>query len=997
MRLAILALFFGSGFSSLVYEVLWTRRLSLTLGHTVWALSLVVTAFMLGLAVGSLLGGRRADRSTTRGECLKAYGQLELAIGGWALASPFLLALVERLYYGYGFWSGAAGAVLVLLPPTAAMGATLPIMSRMLADEPESVGMGLSHLYGSNTLGACAGACAAGWWMLPALGMAIALGATAFLNLSLGVLAWALSVFLPEPLAERNGEPPSPVRALRLSLAMGLAGVASMGLQLSWTRSLALVMGSSTYAFSTTLAVFLVGLGAGSAVLGWFRFARTPTRGQLGAMLLLTGLMAALSYQTLSFMPLLAEEVKPMHAPSLLTMLSSAAMLAAMVVLPATLLMGAALPLASTLQVHQLGPVGRSLASVYSANTAGCILGAALTGLVLMPQLGVQLTLKLSAGLYLAAALLVTLRPLALLPALALGLGIAWLPPWNLARLQSGPGLYDRAALPDAPAFYRDGLSSTVSVEVDAEGVMSLRVNGKVDASLHPLDLGTQNLLGYVPGFLHKNPRRVAVIGLGTGLTVRALANFPEVEQLDVVELEPAVVEAGKLWAGYNGRVLEDPRVRLHLCDGRNFVHTAEGKLDLIVSEPSNPWIAGVGSLYTLEFYRACRDRLEPDGIMAQWFHLYGISESELARVLCTFYAIFPEGGVWETGPGDILLIGSQKPVALDLDRVRAVLSGSHDARRSLTNLELFAPESVAGLYLLDRGAALSLLPTDLLNTDDRPMLEFMAPLSFGRPGLDSLNRELLLTVRGTEPLLAPGVERTPANLTRAAQAWVRMQRHADAFRALAALKDEPGARLAMARSADLQSDARAEQLYKQALEDAPGDPATLWQVSRYLMGRGMHGAAEPILARLAEIGMAGFEEQVLVELARVLSELGRNLEALARLEQATRLPTASHISWLAKGNLERHLGRSQEALTCLEQALELNSASLGARLALAETLTSLKLWEEAARAWEGVLELKPDQASAWNHLARCLRELGRGDEARQAFQQVRMLQPEHP
>ncbi len=614
-----------------------------------------------------------------------------------------------------------------------------------------------------------------------------------------------------------------------------------------------------------------------------------------------------------------------------------------------------------------------------------------------MPELGVQLTLKLSAGLYLVAALVVTLRPLAVLAALALGAGIAWLPPWNLAHLQSGAGLYDKAALPDAPAFYRDGLSSTVSVEVDAEGEMSLRVNGKVDASLHPLDLGTQNLLGYLPGFLHQNPRRIAVIGLGTGLTVRALANFPEVEQLDVVEIEPAVVEAGQLWAGYNGRVLQDPRVRLHLTDGRNFIHTASGKLDVIVSEPSNPWIAGVGNLYTLEFYRACSDRLGPDGIMAQWFHLYGISETELARVLSTFYAVFPEGGVWETGPGDILLIGSQKPVTLDLTRVRQVLGGSHDARRSLINLELFTPESLAGLYLLDRKAALSLLRTDPLNTDDRPMLEFMAPLSFGRPGLETLNRELLLTVRGAEPLLAPGVERTPANLTRAGQAWVRMQRHPDAFRALAPIKDEPGARLAMARSADLQSDPRAEQLYKQALEDAPQDPATLWQVSRYLIGRGMHGAAEPVLSRLGEIGMEGFEEQILVEHARVLSKMGRSLEALARLAQATRLRFASHVSWLEKGRLEARLGRSREALTSLERALELNRASLGARLARAQTLDSLKLWGEAATAWRGVLELKPDQPRAWSHLARCLRELGKEDEARHALEQVRALQPEHP
>lgn len=992
-RFLALTLFFGSGLTSLIYEVVWMRRLTLTFGHTVMAVSTVVTAFMLGLALGSLLGGRWADSRPRR--WLATYGQLEIAIGLWGALSPRLLDSVDRWVAPNGVFSAFLGALLVLTPPTVLMGATLPVLSRVMVRELAEMGLGLSWLYGSNTLGASLGAALAGWWMLPTLGLTRSLLLTAAASVTLGAVAWAAARG-PKDRPPRPGTEPAPIRAPGgLAAAMALAGIASMGLQLAWTRALAQLMGSSTYAFSTILALFLAGMGLGSGLLSICWFARRPGPRHLAGLLILTGAMAGASHAVLGALPDLALRLKPMLSPDLPRMLASSALLAGLVVLPATLLMGLSLPLAAVLESERLERLGRSLSLVYSVNTLGCILGASAVGFFGIPRLGVQTTLLLSAGAYLAAALLVWPRPAVGLAALAVAAGLFGLPAWSLARMGSAPGLYREVPVRE-PAFYRDGLSCTVTLLFDENGGPVLKVNGKTDASLYPGDLQTQLLCGYLPGFLHPRPERVAVIGLGSGLTAHALATFPALRALDVAELEPAVVEAGRYWSGFNGRLLQDPRLEIFPTDGRTFILSQPEGYDVIASEPSNPWIAGVANLFTTEFYRVCRQRLRPGGIMCQWLQLYGLSDREMRRILTTFFQVFPHGGVWQSAQGDLLLVGSEQPVELDLERVAGLYRTVPVLRRDLCSIELYRPETVAGLYVLDRETALRKLSLTPLNTDDLPLLEFSAPLSFSQSTASAMNWEVLAAARGSEPLLPPGVPDTPANRIGAGFAWIRLGRHAD-IRRLTRYRDLPDCRLVAARSAELLGDANAELLYKEALEEAPDDPLTLWLVAVGRIRAGQLEVARQLLERLERHPLFGFEEPVMLEHSNVLLRLNRGPEALQWARAATRLEGASFLAWTKLAQVQQSQGLSAEALQSFEAALRQNDCYVPARAGRAEILASLQRFGEAEEAFRALLELRPQEAGAWFNLGVCLERDGRPGEARRAYQKVLLLEPGHP
>lgn len=1009
MRPFILALFFCSGLSGLVYEVLWTRRLTLTFGHSVLAASTVVTAYMLGLAAGSLWAGRRVDRSTgSRGTFLTTYAWLEIGIALWAGASPWLLIGIDQLWFGLaaagwsslGLWLAAfLAALAALTPPTLLMGATLPVLSRALVGESRQLGRSLSWLYGVNTLGACAGAGLAGWFLLPAFGLTTSLLITAGLNLGLGALAWLLGwawpgqTTLPPTLRE---EVASSSPTALAAPAMALAGLASMALQLGWTRALAQLLGSSVYAFSTTLAVFLAGLGLGGALFSVLPASRHPRSWHLGLTLFLTGVAAAGSYLVLGWLPGLALQLNRFVRPDILGTVLPTAGLAALVILPPTLLMGLALPLASALEARRRDALGRGLSAVYSANTAGCIAGAALAGLVAIPFLGVQTTLKLAALVYLGAALLVWPRAW---PALIPGLAVLALPAWNLALVANGPGVYSdflaRTKASDTlrpPTFYRDGLSSTVTVNVYGPNQQALRVNGKVDASLGLPDVQTMLLLGYIPPTYHDRLRKVVVIGLGSGFTLRALANLPMLERLDCVELEPAVVEAGRYWAGYNGRVLEDPRLKLSLTDGRTFIQASREKFDMIASEPSNPWIAGVANLYTREFYLSCAHRLEPGGLMAQWVQLYGLAQQDVHSILRTFFEVFPHGAVWQTSSGDLLLIGSLSPLHFDLARLEKLAAGSPAIRRDLAAIQLYRPGMLLGHYLGEREAFYAAFGAAPRNTDDRPRLEFTAPFGLFRDNTEA-NLLSLDVARGGRSPLPPGLAPTPSRLIEAAHGRVNLGRMGD-VQLLAGLASEPGCSLVAARAAEREQDSMAPRLYEQALQEQPDDPVTLWLSALYLLTRGNYKDADRLLTRLEKAPPAGLEESVHVVRAQVLHRLGRLQEAEASLLRAVEQKSGYSTAWSWLGQIRAAANKPEEALESFEQALRLNAYDPDARAGKTVALLALKRFPEAVAAARAMLELQSDSAEGWMYLGTALEASGDAKGGERARQRARLYDP---
>ena len=1009
-------LFLLSGLSGLLYEVLWTRRLTLTFGHTVLAVSTVVTAFMLGLCLGSLRGGIWADRHRDPCSLLRQYALLEAFIGVWGLLSLPLLGLVERSYISAatrgaspGLLSAICllGSLLVLVPPTAAMGATLPVICRAVAG-PSS----LAILYGVNTLGACWGALLGGYVLLPWLGLQSSVWLAASLNLALGAVGWALSHLnfpaIEEELPPLVDEPPPPTSTEIggspgwILLAFGLAGVAAMTFQVGWTRALILTMGSSVYAFSAILATFLAGIGLGSLIYPLlFKPGRVRTS-HLAWIELGGATLGGLTIPVLGVLPYLFVWLFPWTQESFSNVLLLQLSLAALILLGPTLLMGMAFPLATEILGSSRTSFAVSLSRIYSANTLGCIAGAALSGFVAVPLVGAQGTLKLAVTINLLASLILFWSARRRWPTLLvvfLG-GLNWLlPTWNPALMSGGVAVYAGVGRSvealakglKTPAFYRDGVSSTVSVHVSLANEVYMAVNGKVDASTHSVDKQTMYLTGYLPGILHAHPRRAAVIGLGAGMTLQALSGIPELESIECAELEPAVVEAGRYWAGHNGHVLSNPKVSVRVSDGRTFIMGSPHRFDIIASEPSNPWIAGVGNLFTQDFYRSCKERLNSGGLMCQWFNLYNVSRDEIDSVLFTFFSVFPHGSVWLSAPGDILLIGSETELPVDLARVRKVMSLPAN-RENLLDLGLYQPEAVLGHFLMTRDEALATAGPATPNTDDRPILEFLAPRYLYRSGLTERNLEYIQSLhRGTLP---PGVAETPELVVTASQAWFLTGDVARLHR-LTAEVAIPGAKVVAARLRAVQSKDTAtfQVQLEAACAETPSDPTPAMLLARLQQNRGDFVQAAALYEKLLALKIPGWEGALNLQMGSSLIE--------ARQFKAARKALSRAVVLLESSFAPDRLGAACQAdkdypaaLEAYTEAAKRNPADALARMGQGHTLMALKRMEEASRAYREVIQLIPEDVVAWLNLGVCLAQLNRRQESIQAFRKVLRISP---
>lgn len=760
----LLVCFFLSGATGLVYEVLWLRMLGLVFGHTVYAITTVLTGFMAGLALGSLIFARQAARIRN---LVLAYGTLEIGTGLYCALIPVLLGLASSLYLGldrllsfsYDAFSFVQFLVVlsVLLVPTTLMGGTLPVLSQALIKRDRGLGRTVGMLYAVNTFGAVGGVIVAGYLLLPAIGnhSTTALAATANVVVGLGAIAYSRSwrlrdagvVPVPaEPGASGSDAPADDAPGLGAWLtiaALGVSGALSMVYEVAWTRALALMIGSSIYAFTSMLVAFLVGIAGGSALFSWLWGARRHQ--QAAFAVIQAGIGVAVACTVLFFERVPELVLLALHrsdSPSFVQLLQLSISAAAL--LPSTLLIGATFPCAVAVVARAAARAGWDVGRVYAVNTLGAIAGAVLAGFVLIPAIGVQASIKagIVANLLLAGLVLVTsTRPAAgwrwggLAGSLTVAAGVVFIAPWDPRVMSSGPAIYAKRHVAAADLwsyevlFYRDGPSATVSVH-RAAGNVSLQVNGKTDASVSStgsVDMPTQVMLGHLGLLLHPDPKRALVIGLGSGTTAGAVAKYP-IEHMDIAEIEPAVVEANRFFAESNGHVLKDPRVRTVIADARNFLLTTAGRYDVIISEPSNPWVGGVASLFTEEFFRLARERLRPGGIMVQWIHAYTLLPADLRMVVGTFQAVFPAASVWHSAAGDYLLLGRIEPTPLDLDLVKARFEASPAIRQDLAQIGVERWPGVLGFFVLDESDTARFAEGARLNTDDRLELEFSAP-----------------------------------------------------------------------------------------------------------------------------------------------------------------------------------------------------------------------------------------------------------------------------
>ncbi len=780
MPTVVLSCFFLSGASGLILELVWTRMLTLVFGSTALAVSTVLATYMGGLGLGSYLAGKVADRVKNP---VRAYALAEAAIGLYALAMPWIIGFYPGLNHWLWGTFGDRYTILsllrfaasagLLIVPTTLMGATMPLLARFLVSRPFEMGrisLRLGTLYAVNLFGGVAGSFLAGFEFLPAAGVRATNWIAASFDLSLAAaillaqrfgrpLSAAAAPTLDELAAQAESKPAEatpllipPAARKAVLFAFAVSGATAMILQVLWTRALAVIIGSSVFSFTIILLAFLIGLGAGSAAFGRLaqRF-RDPVRALAFVHL---GIVATvgLSYLITDRLPFAFTWLLSSTTIGPDTVLTCQFALACMAVLPSTFLMGAIFPLTVRVVSANLSSVGRDVGSAYAVNTIGAIVGSFLSGFVVLPGLGLQRGIYLSAVADLALAALLFLvapalprsrRLVGVATALAMALGALALPRWNLTNFSIGFFRVSMARdyieiverrhqkkkwqMPKL-VYYRDGIATTVSVDQWGK-VYSMKNNGKVDAS-NDADMPTQISVGLLPLLLYHNNHapKVALVGYGSGVTAGAVTQYP-IESLEVVELEPAIYEAAHFFDNVNHRPTENPRVKAIVGDGRNFLSQRSDKYDVIISQPSNPWITGVSNLFTREYFQEIKARLADDGLFCQWAQLYEMAPWNIKAIYRTLVDQFPYVMVFaaEDLSSDTILIASRKPIELDIRHIAKAFENPVTAAEA-KRAGFDSPHDIPAYLLLGPEELRSFTAGAATNTDDNALIEFAAP-----------------------------------------------------------------------------------------------------------------------------------------------------------------------------------------------------------------------------------------------------------------------------
>ena len=1044
-RPIFLACYGLSGAAALIYQVVWVRLFGLTLGHTVASSSIVLAAFMCGLALGAWAAGQLRLTPATS---LARYAALEILIGVVAVALPTALSLLEPALasaYADGERPGqfiavrAALSFVLLGFPAAAMGATFPLAVSWFVEQGHrersaaqaAVVTGAGSLYAINTAGAAAGAVTAGFWLIPSYGARATTWTAVALNLAAAAGAlWLLSRRYP-PAAPSRPLKKTRVRASTLeprlalaSMVAALSGFGALVFEVTWTRLIAMIIGPTTYAFAIMAASFIIGIAAGSKI--GVRLARVVSRRLtwLCVMLMVaaTGTLLAAWFTALQVPLLIAGYVNsiPVFGRLFLreTVVLGLALTAASVAFGAafTLALAAASP-----EADSAAPVARAAARVYTANTIGAVAGALAAGFFLIPRFGLESTFLHTSRLLIAAGaafaltsgfrLWIPRTSAAMMAVVAASLfaGTFALPEWNKAWLAGGIYKYARGL--DAEEmeiglragrleYYKEGAAGTVSVKT-VGGIRSLAIDGKVDAS-NGGDMLTQRLLGLLPTLAHGNPRSALVIGLGSGVTAGSVIAWPTIDHLDVAEISPEVIEASSLFAQENGDVLRAPGVRLLVGDGRTHLQLTSRQYDVIVSEPSNPWMAGVAALFTHEFFKSVRERLTPGGIFCQWTHTYELDPDDLRSIVRTFASVFPNGTMWLVGDGDLLLIGVE-----DDDRERTVRNIEEGSRSESAAVMLgqagVPPESLSFFLLsLYAGGPVELASFgrgSALQIDDRMDLEYSAARAMYAPPEGSATRLRQMAEQAARP-----VEIASALTAARADDWIVRARVAlraeafgmahDSFRRAQALDAHSVEALRGGATAAAPMGRLAEEIewLRDREVEAPRNSAVRVALSYALAMAGDMSAAMAAAADANQIDPAS--PYPLEQLASILADVGDS----ARLQPVaealmTRFPNREDSRYYNATSLFLR-NRMAEAREETSRLLALNPTHARGHNLRGILCATAKDLSCAQSAFDASLRLNPRDASVYTNLGNIHLELGNPEQAIALFSEAVAIDP---
>jgi spermidine synthase len=785
--LVILVCFFVSGITGLAYQVLWTRMIVEIIGTSPFSVSIVLTVFMAGLGFGSYLAGKMIDRITKPEKLIRIYGFLELGIGLYCLVLPLLLMAFKPVYsflynglfqhfFVYNLLT-FIGCAILLIAPVTCMGATLPVLSRFFVTTLSRVGTHIGRLYALNTIGAAVGSLLCGFWLIDALGVWGVLTLAIVLNAAVGALCVIVSVkhadrivapefrdlpLKPSTLSKRKLQKSE--TAVSFSgpalIIFAISGFCAMAYEVLWTKLLGLLVGPTTYSFTVVLVTFITGLALGSLFFGWLGDRVRNTVALLVGTQIAAALSALLFSQVIGNSQIFFAKLIFEFQDSFAHLYLMQGLLLFGFMFLTTFCLGASFPLVGRIYTRSLATAGRSIGYAYAINSIGAVLGSFIAGFVLIPFLGKENSIRLVVCLQLLAAFALWFRAASRLntsmirralvgiPAMV---GIAlmlYFPRWDHAMLSVGK--YHRFDMPEIKnvgwmralfswddflpdlksaklLFYGDGIGGFTTVleltDLMGEDAYSLCNSGKPDAS-STRDMDTQTILAHFAMLFHPAAEDSLVIGLGSGITAGEILHYP-VKRLDIVEINEKVVEASNFFIPWNNHVLADPRTRLILQDGRAHLELSDRKYDVITSEPTNPWMAGIAALYTKDFFDSAAAKLKPNGMFVQWIPAYQMSQDAFMMIGRTFAAAFPKSVMVSTNPArpsSFLLVGMNGKGDLDLEAAKRNLQY---ARKS-TNIVLRNSQVLYNLIVSDD--LKTLFGEGPLNTDNRPLLEYMAP-----------------------------------------------------------------------------------------------------------------------------------------------------------------------------------------------------------------------------------------------------------------------------
>jgi len=809
LKTIIYLLFVLSGMTGLIFQITWFKYLSLFLGNTTYAQVIVLSTFLGGLAIGNYLFGKKSDKINNH---LSIYGLIEFFIGLYCLFFPILTNLYEKLFlilvsesvfedYPTFYLSiKFLIAILSLILPTILMGGTLPILTKFFTEKIENIRRENASLYFLNSFGAVVGVFFAGFILIKTFGLDVTIRIGGIINILIGPISIFLnSIYkkdvdvLFESKSSEEDEykltitsqvdsiiSPSKILIFIIILVAGLSGFASLLYEVLWTRVLITIFGSSTYSFSIMLLAFISGITIGSFISS-SNFISKYNRFKL---VIFSQIMIALTILiVLYFLPYLPYQFWKISSlfnrneTTFPIFLSIEFLICFILMFIPTIFMGMTLPLIVEIVGKHLQLVGLSVGKVFSVNTFGNVLGSFSAGLIFIPLIGIKNSFLLGIGvnIFSAGLLILAIRKYfnlkQILPSgvsiILVIIGMITLPDWNqnfmtagvFRRLDVSPpqsfSEYMKIFENRDVVFYNDGVSGNIAVVQTKDTIPQriLLINGKPDASSFT-DLPTQLLLGHIPMLLHNNPKKVFVVGFGSGSTVNAILKHNP-DEVICSEISKEVIEASINFSDINENCLNDKRLKIVTEDAQSYLKLINQKFDVIISEPSNPWIAGIGNLFSKEYFERCKGNLSENGIMCQWFHIYEMDDDILTLVLTTYNSVFPYVQIWGGFSGDLILIGSENKIEPDFNKIIERLE-KPEVKKNISQIGIDNAFTLLSTQILSPEGTFSLTNDKQINSERKPILEFLAPIAFYKGNssiivyqndekFDTLHKELLV------------------------------------------------------------------------------------------------------------------------------------------------------------------------------------------------------------------------------------------------------------